>query len=57
VPEVCAANPRMLMRVIESLHIIECDELVIQASLAREASSKYLGFTRQDYPEVDPPEW
>lgn len=31
--------------------------MIIHASLARKASSKYLGFTRLDYPEADPPEW
>jgi succinate dehydrogenase/fumarate reductase flavoprotein subunit len=57
VPEAYAANPHMLMRVVETLHMIDCDELVIQASLARKASSRHLGFTRQDHPEVDPPDW
>lgn len=57
VPDVYAANPHMLMRVIETLHLIDCNELIIRASLARRASSKYLGFTRQDYPDLDPTDW
>lgn len=55
--EAFAPNPHVLMRVIESLNMLVCDQLIIQASLARKASSKQLGFTRQDYPELDPPEW
>jgi succinate dehydrogenase/fumarate reductase flavoprotein subunit len=57
VPEMSADNPHMLMRVLETLHMIDCDELILKASLARKASSRHLGFTRQDYPELDPPEW
>lgn len=57
VPEAYAANPHMLMRVVENLNLIDCNEIIIQASLARRASSRHLGFTRQDYPEVDPPDW
>ena len=29
----------------------------MHASLARKASSRFLGFDRIDYPQVDPPEW
>ncbi len=56
-PEVYAPNPHMLMRVLEDFNILYCDGLVIESSLARKASSKWLGFQRQDYPEMDPPEW
>lgn len=56
-PEVYAANPHMLMRVIESYNILDCDELIICSSLARKASSRFLGFNRQDYVEDDPPMW
>jgi succinate dehydrogenase/fumarate reductase flavoprotein subunit len=56
-PEVYAVNPHMLVRVLETYNIIECDELILHASLARKASSKFLGFSRQDYPDVDPPSW
>jgi succinate dehydrogenase/fumarate reductase flavoprotein subunit len=56
-PQVYAANPHMLMRVIESFHILDCNELIIHASQARKASSRFLGFNRQDYTEIDPPHW
>jgi succinate dehydrogenase/fumarate reductase flavoprotein subunit len=56
-PQVYAPNPHVLMRVVENLNLIDCNELIIQASLARKASSKSLGFTRQDYPQLDPPDW
>jgi len=29
----------------------------MHASLARKASSAFLGFSRYDYPEMDPPKW
>lgn len=32
-------------------------QIIIHASLARRASSKFLGFNRIDYPQLDPPEW
>jgi len=31
--------------------------MVLNASLARKASSALLGFRRLDYPEIDPPGW
>jgi len=56
-PEVYAPNPHALMRVLESFNMLYCDRLILHASLARKASSKHLGFERQDYAEEDPPEW
>jgi succinate dehydrogenase/fumarate reductase flavoprotein subunit len=56
-PEVYAPNPHMLMRVLEDFNILSCDRLVIESCLARKASSKSLGFVRQDYPDLDPPDW
>jgi succinate dehydrogenase/fumarate reductase flavoprotein subunit len=56
-PEVYAPNPHALMRVVETFNILTCDRAIIHAGLARKASSNILGFTRQDYPENDPPEW
>jgi succinate dehydrogenase/fumarate reductase flavoprotein subunit len=32
-------------------------QIILNASLARKASSQLLNFFRIDYPEVDPPEW
>jgi succinate dehydrogenase/fumarate reductase flavoprotein subunit len=52
-----AANPHELLRAIETLSVLSNAELVLQASLARRASSKQLNFIRTDYPEMDPPEW
>lgn len=50
-------NPHKLMRTLEVCNILTCDEMILQASMARKASSQVLGFTRLDYPAVDPPEW
>ncbi|NLF75136.1 MAG: FAD-dependent oxidoreductase [Chloroflexi bacterium] len=52
-----AANPHDLAHVVECLSIITAGEAVIQASLARKASSALLSFSRLDYPDVDPAEW
>jgi succinate dehydrogenase/fumarate reductase flavoprotein subunit len=56
-PEVYAPNPHVLMRVLESFNMLFCDQLIIHSSLERKASSKFLGFMRQDYPALDPPDW
>ena len=37
--------------------IVTVDKIIMEASLARKASSKRLGFSRLDYPQNDPPEW
>jgi succinate dehydrogenase/fumarate reductase flavoprotein subunit len=50
-------NPHKLMRTLEVFNILSCSEMIVQASLARKASTPYLGFQRLDYPEVDPSEW
>ena len=54
---VCTDNPHKLIRTLEVFNIFTCSEMIIHASMARKASSRYLGFFRLDYPEVDPPEW
>jgi succinate dehydrogenase/fumarate reductase flavoprotein subunit len=56
-PRVCADNPHKLMRALEVFNILTCDEMIIHASMARKASSRYLDFFRLDFPEFDPPEW
>ncbi|WP_300465145.1 FAD-binding protein [Desulfobacula sp.] len=56
-PNVYAHNPHMLGRVIESFNLLDGNELIINSCLARRASSKHLGFTRQEYQEMDPPDW
>jgi succinate dehydrogenase/fumarate reductase flavoprotein subunit len=55
--QVSVANPHELARALECHAILTAGEAVIQASLARKASSARLNFTRLDYPSVDPPEW
>lgn len=57
VPMLYALDPHKLMRSLEDLHMIEHAKIILQASLARKASSMPLGFQRIDYPEMDPPEW
>ena len=52
-----AANPHELERVLECHTIITVGEIVMHASLARRASSRYLNFYRLDYPELDPSAW
>jgi succinate dehydrogenase/fumarate reductase flavoprotein subunit len=54
---VCARNPHELMRAVECLTRLTVGEVMMQASLARKASSRFLGLNRLDYPVVDPPEW
>ncbi|MBP6940791.1 MAG: FAD-binding protein [Syntrophorhabdaceae bacterium] len=55
--ETYASNPHILLRVLETYNILTIDEVILQACLARKASSEILGHFRQDYPEIDPPEW
>jgi succinate dehydrogenase/fumarate reductase flavoprotein subunit len=52
-----AATPHELGRALECQTIITVGEMVIQASMARKASNKFLNFLRIDYPAMDPPEW
>ena len=52
-----ARNPHELCRVLECFTHMTVGEIIMQASLARKASSILLDFKRLDYPEVDPPEW
>jgi succinate dehydrogenase/fumarate reductase flavoprotein subunit len=57
VPRLYALDPHKLMRSIEDLSMLTHGQIVLNASLARKASSLPLNFFRIDYPEVDPPEW
>ena len=57
VPQLFAHDPHKLMRSVEDLHMIEYAKIVIQASLARKASSAAMDFKRIDYPQSDPDEW
>ena len=51
-----ASNPHELGRALECMSIIECSEIIVEASLLRKASSETLMFHRLDFPE-DSPEW
>jgi len=57
VSKLSASDPHKLMRTLEVIDIVTCSEMILHACLARKASSKFLGFTRYDYPEMDPPAW
>jgi len=57
VPRLYALDPHKLMRSIEDLSLLTHGQIVLNASLARQASSQMLNFFRIDYPQVDPPEW
>jgi succinate dehydrogenase/fumarate reductase flavoprotein subunit len=57
VPLLYALDPHKLMRSLEDVSLLTCAQIIIQAMLARKASSIPLGFQRIDYPELDPPEW
>ena len=39
------------------MSILTYAQIVLHASLARKASSRFLDFYRIDYPELDPPQW
>jgi succinate dehydrogenase/fumarate reductase flavoprotein subunit len=57
VPRLYALDPHKLMRGIEDLSLLTHGQIILNASLARRASSRVLNFYRIDYPEIDPPEW
>jgi len=57
VPRLYALDPHKLMRSIEDLSLLAHGQIILNASLARRASSQMLNFFRIDYPKVDPPEW
>jgi succinate dehydrogenase/fumarate reductase flavoprotein subunit len=57
VPRLYALDPHKLMRTIEDLSMLAHGQMVIEASLARKASSRLLNFYRIDYPELDPSNW
>ncbi len=50
-------NPHELERYLESMTRMTISEVIINASLARKASSRILDFNRVDYPQVEPREW
>ncbi len=50
-------NPHELWRFLETMTRLTVCEIIMQASLARKASSAFLDFWRVDYTDIDPPEW
>jgi succinate dehydrogenase/fumarate reductase flavoprotein subunit len=56
-PRLFALDPHQLMCCLESLSALACAQMIVRASLARRASSRYLDFHRIDYPQLDPPAW
>lgn len=57
VPKLYALDPHKLLRSLEDLSILTYAQIILHASLARKASSRFLDFYRIDYPALDPPEW
>jgi succinate dehydrogenase/fumarate reductase flavoprotein subunit len=56
-PLLFALDPHKLMRGLEDTSHLTYAQIIVQAMLARKASSKPLNFNRIDYPALDPPEW
>ena len=52
-----ARNPHELVRVLEVFNIITNGKMIMEGCRARKASNSALGFTRSDYPQVNPPDW
>jgi succinate dehydrogenase/fumarate reductase flavoprotein subunit len=52
-----SSNPHELGRLLECSSLLDFGEAMLQASLARKASSAILDFHRLDYSQMDPPEW
>jgi succinate dehydrogenase/fumarate reductase flavoprotein subunit len=57
VPRLYALDPHKLMRSIEDLNLLMHGQIIVNAALARKASSMMLNHFRIDYPKLDPPEW
>jgi len=57
VPRLYALDPHKLMRAVEDLSLLTHGQIIINAALARKASSRMLNHFRIDYPQLDPPEW
>jgi succinate dehydrogenase/fumarate reductase flavoprotein subunit len=57
VPFLFALDPHKLMRSLEDTSLLTYAQIIVQAMLARQASSFPLNLQRIDYPAMDPPEW
>ncbi len=56
-PRLYALDPHKLVRSLEDTSLLTYAQIIFQASLARQASSRFLDFQRIDFPSVDPPGW
>ena len=56
-PQLFALDPHKLMRSLEDSSMLTYAQIIVNAMLARKASSVPLNFQRIDYPAQDPPEW
>ena len=56
VPEISCKNPHELMRAHEVFDILQVAQMILQACLFRESSSRPLCFERSDFPQMDPKE-
>jgi succinate dehydrogenase/fumarate reductase flavoprotein subunit len=57
VPKLYADDPHKLGRTVDVMDIVTVNQMIINACMARKASSSYLNFDRLDYPQKDPPGW
>jgi succinate dehydrogenase/fumarate reductase flavoprotein subunit len=55
--DVYATDPHKLGRTLDVLDLLTNCQIIINACMARKASSKLLDFNRLDYPQLDPKEW
>jgi succinate dehydrogenase/fumarate reductase flavoprotein subunit len=55
--EAFASDPHKLGRTLDVLDLLTVCRMIIQASLARRASSSFLNFYRVDFLQEDPPGW
>ncbi len=55
--ELFATNPHDLGNALSVVDILTTADIILNACLARKASSQFLHFTRAEYPKKDPPEW
>ena len=53
----CARNPHELGRLLEVFNIMTVGRMILEGCRARKSSNSDLGFTRLDYPAVNPLEW
>jgi succinate dehydrogenase/fumarate reductase flavoprotein subunit len=53
-PRLYALDPHKLMRTLEDNSLLTYAQIIIQASMARKASTMAMGFQRIDYPNQDP---